>query len=124
MTQVPPGDLDVAVFGQLPPTQFALGNPLETGPLEVVAFEAPLRGRALPQKPLKHAPWDPDNAFVLADGNAKFHGLLLGIPAGIRGKSEEHAHLRFRGLECSSLVHVLANCNVSVHDKPSSICPV
>ena len=83
-----------SVFGQLPPTQAALGDALKARALEVVGFEAPLGGRKVRQKAIKHAPWDPDNAFVFADGDAKFHGLPLVIPAGIRGKGEEHVYLR------------------------------
>jgi hypothetical protein len=33
LAQVASGDLDVAVFGQLPPAELALGNALETRPL-------------------------------------------------------------------------------------------
>jgi hypothetical protein len=94
MAQVPPGNLDVAVFGQLPPMQLALGNPLKTRALEVICFQAAFGGCMACQKALEHSSWDPDNAFVFADGDAKFHRLLLGISVGICGKSEEHAQLR------------------------------
>jgi hypothetical protein len=58
MAQVPPGNLDVAVFGQLPPTQLALGNPFKVCALEVICFQVAL-GSWSPSKALEHAPWDP-----------------------------------------------------------------
>jgi len=38
--QVAPGDLDIAIIGQLPPSQLPFDRKLEPGPLEVEGFEA------------------------------------------------------------------------------------
>jgi hypothetical protein len=35
------------------------------------------------EQALKHAPRDPDHAFVLADLDPELHGLPLGIPVGV-----------------------------------------
>jgi len=45
--EVPPADLDVPILGQQAPAEFALGDALEPGPLEIVGFDAPLGGRPL-----------------------------------------------------------------------------
>jgi hypothetical protein len=45
--QVAPGDLDVAVFGQLAPAELAFGDALETRSLKVVRFNTPLGSRPL-----------------------------------------------------------------------------
>jgi len=42
LAQVTPGDLNVAIISQLSPPQLPLGNPLETGPVEVIALNASL----------------------------------------------------------------------------------
>jgi hypothetical protein len=47
LSQITPGDLDVAVFGQLPAAELALSDPLETGSLEIVGFDAAHGGRTL-----------------------------------------------------------------------------
>jgi len=47
LAQVPPADLDIPILGQLAPSQLPLGDALEPGSLEVVRFDAPLRGRPL-----------------------------------------------------------------------------
>jgi hypothetical protein len=40
---------------------------------------------------LEYAPRYPDHALVLADLDPELYGLQLSIPAGVLGKSEEHA---------------------------------
>jgi hypothetical protein len=45
--QVPPGDLDVAVFCQLTPAQLAFGNPFIARALEMIGFKAALGSWAL-----------------------------------------------------------------------------
>jgi len=45
--QIAPGDLDVAVLGQLPATQLPIDDKLEPGPLEVERLQAPLGRRGL-----------------------------------------------------------------------------
>jgi hypothetical protein len=39
---------------------------------------------------LEHAPRDPEDAAVLPDLDPELHGLLIGVPVGVLGKSEEH----------------------------------
>jgi hypothetical protein len=88
--QIQPGDFDIPVIGQLPPTQFALGDPFKVRALEVVGFEATLGGWTLGQKALENTPREPDNALVLADADTELDSLPLGIPAGILGEGKEH----------------------------------
>jgi hypothetical protein len=40
---------------------------------------------------LKHAPWHPDDALVLAHPDAELDGRHVGIPSGVWGKTKEHA---------------------------------
>jgi hypothetical protein len=54
--QIAPGDLDVAVIGQLPLSQLALDRQLEACPLEMEGFNATLRGRRLIEQPLEDPP--------------------------------------------------------------------
>ena len=49
LAQVPPANLDILILGQLAPSQFPLDDALEPRPLEVVRFDAPLRGGVLRQ---------------------------------------------------------------------------
>jgi hypothetical protein len=68
------------------PAEFALGDALEPGSLEIVSLDAPLGGGPLREQPLEHALRDPDHAVVLADLDPELHGLPIGIPAGILGE--------------------------------------
>ncbi len=60
LAQIASGDLNIAIIGQLPPTQLSLRDHLETGPLEVECFKAPLRRRALIEEPLEDPAGHPD----------------------------------------------------------------
>jgi hypothetical protein len=64
LSQIAPGDFDVAVIGQLPTPQLALGNPLKSRAVEVVGFDAALRGRPVGQQALEYAPPHPNQAAV------------------------------------------------------------
>jgi hypothetical protein len=64
LTEIPSGDLDVTVFGQVPPTQFPLSNHLEPGPLEVERLDAPLRRWALIEEALEDPAGDPHGALI------------------------------------------------------------
>jgi hypothetical protein len=88
--QIASGELDVTVFGQLAPAQLPLSDTLKPGPLEIVRLDAALGRGPLRQQALKHAPRHPDHAVVFADLDPELDGLLLGVPAGVLGESEEH----------------------------------
>jgi len=47
LAKVATADLDITVFGQLALAELPLGNTFEAGSLEVVGFNAALRGRPL-----------------------------------------------------------------------------
>jgi len=85
-TQITPGDLDVAVFGQLAATHFPLRDQFKTGAVKVVGFKAPLRDRRLFQQRLKYPAGHANDALVFADANAELNRCTLRIPACIRGK--------------------------------------
>jgi hypothetical protein len=70
--KVPSGDLDVAIIGQLPPTQLPLNDHLEPGALEMECLHAPLGSRALIEQPLER-PSDAAYAFLteIADETSK-----------------------------------------------------
>jgi hypothetical protein len=45
LAQAAPTDLHIPILGQLPPTQLLLGDALEPGPLEIVAFDSHFQRR-------------------------------------------------------------------------------
>src|SRR5262245_19674646 len=53
------------------PAELPLGDALEPGPLQVIGFDAPLRGGPVGQEPLEHAPRHPHHATVFADLDAE-----------------------------------------------------
>jgi hypothetical protein len=59
------------------------------GPLEVVGFNAPLRGGPLWEQSLENAPRDPDHAVVLADLDPELDGPPLDAPGGVLREGEE-----------------------------------
>ena len=73
LAQVAPDVLDLSILGQLAPGQPPPGDALETGPLEVVGFDAPLGRGPLREQPLKHTPRHPDHSAVLADLDPELH---------------------------------------------------
>ena len=66
MTKIAPGDLDVAILGQLPAAHLLLGNQFEPRPMEVIGFQAAFGARALVEESLKHTARYPDDASVMA----------------------------------------------------------
>jgi hypothetical protein len=88
--QVSAGDFDIAITGQLPAAQLAFGYQFEPGPLKIVAFEATLRRRGLPEQTLKDPPGDAHNASILAYLNPEFDGNPVGVPPRVFGKGEKH----------------------------------
>jgi hypothetical protein len=62
VAEIAPGDLDVAVIGQLPPSSLALGNEFEPGPIQMVRFKAAVSRRPLIEEILEHAAADPNYA--------------------------------------------------------------
>src|SRR5436190_2107304 len=69
--QIAPGDLAVAVLGQLSPSQLPFDRQLEAGPLEMEGFEATLRCRGLIEQSLEDPPSNADRALVLAEQHAE-----------------------------------------------------
>jgi DNA end-binding protein Ku len=49
LAQVAPGDLDIAIFGQLAPSELPLSDALEARPLQVIGFDTALGYRPLRQ---------------------------------------------------------------------------
>jgi hypothetical protein len=92
--QIAASDLDVSVLGQLTPPQLPLSGSLKACSLQVVCFNAAFGGGCVRQQALEHAPGYPHHAAVLADFNAEFNSLPLGIPSGVIGKGEEHRRIR------------------------------
>ena len=58
---------------------------------------------------MEHAPWDPDDAGLFADLDAKLHGLLLGVPVGVLGEGEEHGGFRSRAGSDQRSLNVRSN---------------
>jgi hypothetical protein len=70
--QVSAGDLDIAVIGQLPAAQLAFGDQFESGPLKMVAFEAPLWRRGPREQTLEDPPTDAYDSLIFANFNGEF----------------------------------------------------
>jgi hypothetical protein len=80
VSQIAPGDLDVAVLGQLPATHLPLRDQFEPGPIEIIRFEASLGRRALVEETLEDAPGHPNNALVLTYPDAELDGRCVRVP--------------------------------------------
>jgi hypothetical protein len=99
LAQIAPGDLDIAVIGQLAPAQFPLGGKLETGPPEVVSLQAAFRGHRAIEQALKDLARHARHALVFTNADAELDRLPIGVPAHVLGEDEEHgSHLRFRAI--------------------------
>ena len=96
-----PGDLDIAVVGQLPPSQLPFDRKLEPGPLEMEGFEATLRCRRLIEQMLKDAPSHAHGALVLAQQHRELDRIPVAVPPGVLGEGEED-HCRLQ--QCSLIV--------------------
>src|SRR6266540_992823 len=91
LAQIATLDLDIGIVSQLPAANLPFGDQLEAGPIQVVGFEAAPRRRALVEQSLEHAPGNPNDALILADAYAELDHGRVGVPAGVRGKTKEHA---------------------------------
>jgi hypothetical protein len=88
--QIASGNLAVAIVGQLEATHLSLGDEFEASSMKVVHFETALRGWGLWKQDLEHAPENAHHPLV-AHADAELYDGALGIPSGIRGKTEKHA---------------------------------
>jgi len=88
--QVAPGDLDIAVLGQLPPANLSLGNQFKPSPVEVVRFKAALWRWLLIEQILENATRYTNDTMVFADTNAELYGGQSFVPARILWKGEKH----------------------------------
>jgi hypothetical protein len=87
--QITPGDLDVAVIGQLSPSQLPFDRKLEAGALEVKRFQATLRGGRLIEQSPEDAPMDVHRALVLAEHDSELDRSPVVVPASVLGEGEE-----------------------------------
>jgi hypothetical protein len=98
LPKIAPGDLYVAIIGQLPAAHLALGDEFEPGSMKIIGFETALRGWALIDEPLEYAARDADHSFVLAEPDPEFNGRNIRIPAGVRGEAKEHGAPSWAGM--------------------------
>jgi len=106
--QIAPGDLDIAVVGQLPSPNLLLSDPFDPGSMEMVGFEASFGRRGVWKQDLEHAPGNPHHALILAHPNPELDGVPVGVPSGVGRKAEERCSLR--GLEPSGNAVDPARC--------------
>jgi hypothetical protein len=90
LPEVAAGQFDVAVLSQLTSAQLPLRSHLKPGALQVVGFDALLRGRAMAEQAMEYASRDTDDAAVLADRYAELDRVNVGVPACVRREAEEH----------------------------------
>jgi len=90
LAQIAADDFDVAVVGQLPATEFPLGDLVKPSPMEVIALDASFRGRALRKEVLEDPTADADHTVALADLDAELDGVPVGVPGGIFREGEKH----------------------------------
>jgi hypothetical protein len=83
-------DLDVAIVGQLPPSNLPLCDEFEAGPLKMVGVEASFGRRGLWKQDLENAPWNAHHTLIFAHPNAELDDGALGIRSGVRRKAEKH----------------------------------
>jgi len=83
LPQIAAGEIDVAVIGQLAPSQLSLDDKLELVPLDVEGLQTPLVRRRLIEELLEDAPAYAHQPFVFADDHGKLDGLAVRIPPSI-----------------------------------------
>src|SRR5215472_9940329 len=83
-------DLDVAIVRQLPPSNLPLCDEFEAGPVKMVGFEASFGRRGLWKQDLENAPGNAHHTLILSHPDAELDDGALGIPSGVRRKSEKH----------------------------------
>jgi hypothetical protein len=87
--EIPPGDFNVAIVGDLTLAQLTLGDALEARSLQMIGLDAALRGHGAVDKAAENSPRNPDLTFVFPDSDAEFEEILCRVPASIFGKAEE-----------------------------------
>jgi hypothetical protein len=90
LPQIATSDLDVAIVGQLPPSNLPLCDEFEAGPVKMVGFEASFGRRGLWKQDLENASGNAHHTLIFAHPDAELHDGALGIPSGVRRKSEKH----------------------------------
>jgi len=86
-------DLDIPILGQPTAPELALCDLIKASSMEVVSFEATLRGGALIEQGLEHPPVDANRALVVADADTEFNTTKVRFPSSIRRKREKHRSL-------------------------------
>ena len=66
-SQIPPGDLDIAVVGQLAATNLPFGDEFERGLVKMVGFEAPFRRGGLRKQNLEYPSGKSHHALIFTD---------------------------------------------------------
>jgi len=79
-------DLDVAIVGQLPPSNLPLCDEFEPGAVKVVGFEASFGRRGLWKQDLENAPGNAHHTLIFAHLDAELDDEPLGIPLASGGK--------------------------------------
>jgi len=79
-------DLDVAIVGQLPPSDLPLCDEFEPGAVKVVGFEASFGRRGLWKQDLENAPGNAHHTLIFAHLDAELDDEPLGIPLASGGK--------------------------------------
>src|SRR6516164_10754068 len=112
-------DLDIAVVGQLPPSNLPLCNEFEPDSMKVVGFKAALRYRALRKQDLKHAPGNAHHTLIFAHLDAELDDEALGIRSGVRRKAKKHSLLDVlpmffrRSHRCLAVSRLLIPCGLT-----------
>ena len=84
-------DLDVAIVGQLPPSNLPLCDEFEPGAVKVVGFEASFGRRGLWKQDLENAPGNAHHTLIFAHLDAELDDEPLGIPLASGGKRKNMA---------------------------------
>jgi hypothetical protein len=90
ISEIAPGDFNVAIVGQLTLAQLALSDAFESRPLQMVGLDAALRGHGAVDKSLENSPRNPDQTFVFPDADTELEEIRRRVPASIVGEAEEH----------------------------------
>src|SRR5215469_12699620 len=90
LPQIATGDLDIAIVGQLPPSNLPLCDEFESGPVKMVGFEASFGRGGLRKQDLENAPGNAHHTLILAHPDVELDDGALGIPSCVRRKSEKH----------------------------------
>ena len=86
-------DLDVAIVGQLPPSNLPPGNEFEPDSMKVVSIEAAFGRGGLREQDLENAPGNAHHTLIFANADAELDDEAIGIPLGVRRKAEKHGPL-------------------------------